>query len=49
MRPTGYCVPVKNEIRDYSREEYNKIFWENYTDLFGGYDRFIEVAPSIFG
>ncbi|MFR2827360.1 MAG: hypothetical protein ACLTCQ_24485 [Enterocloster bolteae] len=34
---------LKNEIRDYSREEYNKIFCENYTDLFGGYDRFIEV------
>lgn len=34
---------LKNEIRDYSREEYSKIFCENYTDLFGGYDKFIEV------
>lgn len=34
---------LKNEIRDYSQEEYSKIFCENYTDLFGGYDKFIEV------
>ena len=38
---------LKNEIRDYSWEEYNKIFYENYTDFFWGYDRFIDRFPSI--
>lgn len=34
---------LKNNMSRYSSKEYEKIFCKNYTDIFGGYDNFLEV------
>lgn len=34
---------LKNSIKEYSNEKYNQIFCKNYTDIYGGYEKFMEV------
>lgn len=40
---------LKNNMKEYSTENYKKIFCKNYTDIFGGYDNFLEVLYPFLG
>lgn len=40
---------LKNSMRDYSSESYKRIFCKNYTNIFGGYGKFLEILYPFLG
>lgn len=40
---------LKNDMMNYSSKEYEKIFCENYTDIFGGEENFLKVLYPFLG